>query len=79
MERIALIERIKDKAFAQPELTSEWEKKLEEIYTRRKHKKGYDEFIKEIKEFVKEEISAMKSAGELKKSTRTVAPREKQK
>ncbi len=52
----ALIKFLEGRKIIQPELTSEWEKKLESIYTQRKGKKGYDEFLQEIKSFVKEEL-----------------------
>ncbi len=52
----ALIKFLEGRKIIQPELTSEWEKKLESIYTKRQGKKGYDEFLQEIKPFVKEEL-----------------------
>jgi DNA topoisomerase-3 len=52
----ALIKFLEGRKIIQPELTSEWEKKLESIYTQRLGKKGYEEFLEGIKGFVKEEL-----------------------
>ena len=52
----ALIKFLEGRKIIQPEMTSEWEKKLESIYTQRQGKRGYDEFLEGIKDFVKEEI-----------------------
>jgi len=52
----ALIKFLEGRKIIQPEMTSEWEKKLESIYTQRLGKKGYEEFLQEIKGFVKEEL-----------------------
>jgi DNA topoisomerase-3 len=52
----ALIKFLEGRKIIQPEMTSEWEKKLESIYTQRKGKKGYEEFLEGIKNFVKEEL-----------------------
>ena len=40
-----------------PEVTSEWEVKLENIYTKREGKEGYCSFISEVKTFVENELS----------------------
>jgi len=52
----ALIKFLEGRKIIQPEMTSEWEKKLESIYTQRLGKKGYEEFLEGIKNFVKEEL-----------------------
>ena len=52
----ALIKFLEGRKIIQPEMTSEWEKKLESIYTQRKGKKGYEEFLEGIKGFVEEEL-----------------------
>lgn len=49
----ALIEKIKDKEFASPKMTSKWEQQLEQIYTQKLGKKGYEDFLNQIKEFTK--------------------------
>jgi DNA topoisomerase-3 len=52
----ALIKFLEGRKIIQPEMTSEWEKKLESIYTQKKGKKGYEEFLEGIKAFIKEEL-----------------------
>jgi len=52
----ALIKFLEGRKIIQPEMTSEWEKKLESIYTQKKGKKGYEEFLEGIKGFVQEEL-----------------------
>jgi len=52
----ALIKFLEGRKIIQPEMTSEWEKKLESIYTQRLGKRGYDEFLEGIKGFVEEEL-----------------------
>jgi len=56
----ALIEKIKDKEFASPKMTSKWEQQLEQIYTQKLGKKGYEDFLNQIKEFTKKEVEAVK-------------------
>jgi DNA topoisomerase-3 len=51
-----LIRFLEGRKIIQPEMTSEWEKKLESIYTQRKGKRGYEEFLEGIKNFVNEEL-----------------------
>jgi len=51
-----LIKFLEGRKIIQPEMTSEWEKKLESIYTQRLGKRGYDEFLEGIKGFVEEEL-----------------------
>jgi len=52
----ALIKFLEGRKIIQPEMTSEWEKKLESIYTQKLGKRGYDEFLEGIKGFVEEEL-----------------------
>jgi len=52
----ALIKFLEGRKIIQPEMTSEWEKKLENIYTQKQGKRGYEEFLEGIKGFVKEEL-----------------------
>jgi DNA topoisomerase-3 len=52
----ALIKFLEGRKIIQPEMTSEWEKKLESIYTQKQGKKGYEEFLEGIKGFVEEEL-----------------------
>jgi len=52
----ALIKFLEGRKIIQPEMTSEWEKKLESIYTQKQGKRGYEEFLEGIKGFVKEEL-----------------------
>jgi len=55
-----LISKLKDSRISSPEMTTEWEKELETIYTQRKGKSGYERFLEGIKEFVKNEIENLK-------------------
>ena len=55
-----LISKLKDSRISSPEMTAEWEKELETIYTQRKGKSGYERFLEGIKEFVKNEIENLK-------------------
>lgn len=57
---IEIIEKVKDSLISRPEMTSQWENKLEEIYTKGKAKDGYREFIDEIKSFIAKEIEILK-------------------
>jgi DNA topoisomerase-3 len=52
----ALIKFLEGRKIIQPEMTSEWEKKLESIYTQKQGKRGYEEFLEGIKGFVQEEL-----------------------
>ena len=45
-----------ESALVKPELTSEWERKLEAIYKNKLGEKGYQEFVSSIKSFVREEV-----------------------
>jgi DNA topoisomerase-3 len=54
-----LLELLGSSKVTSPELTGEWEKKLEEIYTRKLGKEGYEKFLEEIKKFVKEEVGRL--------------------
>jgi len=56
----ALLRLLGESKVVSPEMTSEWEKKLEEIHRLRKGYKGYKEFLSEIKEFVKSEVERLK-------------------
>ena len=56
----ALIRFLGSSAIKDWELTSQWEQKLEQIYTRKLSKKGYEDFIQGIKAFVEEEINKLK-------------------
>jgi DNA topoisomerase-3 len=55
-----LISKLRDSRISSPEMTAEWEKELETIYTQRKGKSGYERFLEGIKEFVKNEIENLK-------------------
>jgi len=56
----ALLKLLAESKVVSPEMTSEWEKKLEEIHKLRKGYTGYKEFLSEIKEFVKSEVKRLK-------------------
>jgi len=48
-----LISKLRDSRVSSPEMTAEWEKELETIYTQKKGKSGYERFLEGIKGFVK--------------------------
>ena len=54
---VELVKKLLEKelALTSPEMTAEWEKKLREIRERDKQRRGYEEFVSGIKEFVKEQ------------------------
>lgn len=56
-----LISKLRDSRVSSPEMTAEWEKELETIYTQKKGKSGYERFLEGIKRFVKDEIGNIKS------------------
>lgn len=60
---IELVKKLLEKklALTSPQLTSEWEKKLHEIRVKNKGKQGYEEFISDIKEFVKEQARELEN------------------
>jgi len=70
----ALIKFLEGRKIIQPEMTSEWEKKLESIYTQKKGKRGYEEFLEGIKNFVKEELQLYLSKN-LHVPTQTLKPK----
>ena len=55
-----LILKTINRKFIDPELTGEWEKQLENIVNENSGFKGYNVFLENIKNFVKEEISIIK-------------------
>ncbi len=57
---ISLIKYVGDKEFANPDMTSVWEKELEDIYVQKQGIKGYNTFIDKIKAFVSNQISTMR-------------------
>jgi DNA topoisomerase-3 len=56
----ALISVFENNPVSSPEMTGEWETKLEEIYVKRKHYKGYLSFVSEIKDFVIKVVNDLK-------------------
>lgn len=57
---VELILKLNDSLIAQPELTANWERKLEDIYKLNKGLEGYNHFISDIKQLVREEIIKLK-------------------
>jgi DNA topoisomerase-3 len=55
----ALIKFLEGRKIVQPEMTSEWEKKLESIYTQKQGKRGYEEFLEGIKTSSKKNSSCI--------------------
>jgi len=55
-----LVHKLSGSKVISPEMTSEWERTLEEIYTKRKGLRGYEEFVEGIKRFTLQEIDKLK-------------------
>ncbi len=55
-----LIEKLEGSPLTSPELTSDWERKLEEINLKRLGYEGYKNFLERVKEFTKTEIEKLK-------------------
>jgi len=53
------------------EMTSEWERKLKEIREKNKLKRGYEEFVEGIKEFVKEQAKELATVRDSLSSTQS--------
>lgn len=54
-----LVGKLGESRVASPEMTSQWERVLEEIYIKRRGVQGYREFIEGIKRFVREEVERL--------------------
>jgi len=57
-----LVELVQERPFAQVEMTADWENYLNRIYTDRLGKKGYREFINQIRQMVEKEVAFLKEA-----------------
>lgn len=55
-----LIEKLSHSSIVSAELTGQWEKRLESIYKKRLGKRGYEEFMRAIKEFTQKEVELVK-------------------
>jgi DNA topoisomerase-3 len=72
----SLLNLLEGSKVASPELTAEWEKKLEGIYLKGLNERGYKTFLEEIKRFTKSEIENLKSAqGVELKAPKTATPK----
>jgi DNA topoisomerase-3 len=58
---IELITILKESQISSPEMTGEWEKRLEEIYKGNKGLNGYSHFLGDIKLFVSEQVNKYKN------------------
>jgi len=58
---IELINILKDSLISSPEMTGEWETKLEKIYKEKSGGQGYLQFVREIKMFVSEHVTKYKN------------------
>lgn len=56
-----LINILKDSLISSPEMTGEWETKLEKIYKEKLGGQGYLQFVREIKTFVSDHVSKYKN------------------
>ncbi len=54
-----LIDRLSSRRIVSPEITGEWERELDRIWTRKLGRRGYEEFIRKIRDFVRDEIRAV--------------------
>ena len=71
----SVIELLKSSEVSSPEMTAKWERKLEEIYTKRLNYRGYAEFLREIKEFVLKEINTLKETNKELKGFKPATPK----
>lgn len=55
-----LIKKLEDSRVASPEMTGEWEQRLDRIYKNRLGFRGYKEFLESIKNFTSEEVCKVK-------------------
>ena len=75
-----LIEKLKTSKVASPEMTAEWEKKLEEIHLKGLGYRGYLQFLEAIKGFTAEEVDRLKETTfEVSKDFKTSKGRTKRK
>ena len=58
--RKLILELIDDSPFSSVEITSVWERELNDIYEKNKGSEGYNTFIKSVKDLVKEEVERLK-------------------
>lgn len=58
---IELIHILKDSLISSPEMTGEWETKLEKIYKEKLGGQGYLQFVREIKSFVSDHVTKYKN------------------
>lgn len=58
--RKLILELINDSSLSSVEITSIWEKELNEIYEKDKGEEGYNTFIKNIKDFIRKEVERLK-------------------
>ncbi|MCC7525092.1 MAG: DUF3945 domain-containing protein, partial [Chitinophagaceae bacterium] len=58
---IELIHILKDSLISSPEMTGEWETKLEKIYKEKLGGQGYLQFVREIKTFVSDHVTKYKN------------------
>lgn len=56
-----LINILKDSLISSPEMTGEWETKLEKIYKEKQGGQGYLQFVREIKTFVSDHVATYKN------------------
>ncbi len=57
---IELVNLLKHSSVSSPEMTSQWEKKLESIYLKKEDKTGYQRFMNEIKGYITDEVNDLK-------------------
>ena len=55
-----LIETLRDSKVSSPEMTGEWEKQLDAIYTQKLGRSGYRNFYSDVCSFVREEVENLK-------------------
>lgn len=57
---IELVNLLKHSSVSSPEMTSQWEKRLESIYLKKEDKTGYQRFMEEIKSYITDEVNDLK-------------------
>ncbi len=57
---LELIDKMRESPIASPEMTGEWERELDSIYTKKRGKKGYEDFLANIRGLTQKEIERLK-------------------
>jgi len=59
---VELLKLLETSEVSSPEMTAQWEEKLEEIYRKGLNYKGYKNFLENIKRFTSKEVERLKTS-----------------